>query len=176
MRCQMMLRSAAWLLFLALGPSCRQIPSIPPTASALHGCDDVTQPAARDSDGSEVIVCALATAAEQRVVVWARIATPPAVRPADYWSLQLDKNAAAGFDETDGRLRVELQRAQLPLQLTIRPRPQALARAANRHAALKLRFTSFVPSRADAIAEQAQKDKAIPQGIEALQKAAEAEP
>ena len=172
----MMFRSAAWLLFLALGPSCQETPPAPPTASALHGCADVTQPAGRDSDGSEVIVCALGPAAEQRFVVWARIATPPGVRPADYWSLQPDKNASADFDENDGRLRVELQRAQLPLQLTIRPRTRALSRAVKGGAALQLRFTSFAPSRADDIADQARKNDSIPQGIEALQKAAATEP
>ena len=56
MRCQMMLRSAAWLLPLALGLSCLEIPSVPPSASALHGCEDVSQPAARDADGSAVIL------------------------------------------------------------------------------------------------------------------------
>ncbi len=172
----MMLRSAAWLLPLALGLSCLEIPSVPPSASALHGCEDVSQPAARDADGSAVILCALGTATEQSAVVWARIATPPAVRPADYWSLQLDKEAAAGFDETDGRLRVAFQRAQLPLQLTIRPRAQALSRGANRHATLKLRFTAVVPSRADDIAENARKSQTIPQGIEALKQAAADEP
>ena len=172
----MILRSAAWLLPLTLGLSCREVPSVPPSASALHGCEDVSQPAVRDADGGEVIICALGTATEQRAVVWARIATPPAARPADYWSLQLDKEATASFDESDGRLKVVLQRSQLPLQLTIRPRAQALSRAANHRATLQLRFTSVVPSRADDIAEKARKSQTIPKGIEDLQKAAADEP
>lgn len=172
----MTFRSAAWLLFLAFSPGCRETPAIVPTASELHGCDEVWQPAARDSDGGEVIVCALGPAATPRAEVWARIATPPAVPPAAYWSLLANPPAAAAFDEKDGRLQVVLQRSQLPLQLTIRARTQTLAGAAGRSAPLHLRFAALPPSPADDIASSAQKNKNIPEGLAALQRQAAAEP
>lgn len=168
-RLQRRFRLAIGLTCLVLGLSCQR-GGTAPTLSELEGCDDVTL-AAPLADGP-TYVCSLEATGSPSVVIAARPGTPAGAAPGELWSLQGEPGVTASFT-TDGRLRIELLRADLPRMVTMRARswlPHGSAPSA-----LHLRLAALVPAPAEEMAGAARKAKTIQQGIAALRRAAPAD-